>query len=494
MEICELSITELAGMVGRKELSPLELLEAHLGRIERCDGVLRSYITLNEEECRRTLAQSAASRRVGAGDAPRTLDFMPLAVKDNICTKGLRTTCASRVLDQYVPPYDATAVARLRKEGVLLLGKTNLDEFGMGSSTENSCFGPTKNPWDLSRVPGGSSGGSAAAVAAGLAVAALGSDTGGSARQPAALCGVVGYKPTYGVISRRGLVAFASSLDQIGIIARNVRDVALVLEAVSGWDEGDSTCAGQTPVKAGPADAAEEKLRVGVPWKFLSRGVEEDVLNVTRAAIRKLETRGWVFEEIDLPHAEYSIAAYYLVADSEASSNLARYDGVRYGTRVGGEGELMDMYVKTRSSGFGREVKRRIMLGTYSLSAGYYDAYYLRAQKARTMIRRDYEAALERVDLVLMPTSPSTAFLLGERLDDPLSMYLSDVFTVGVNLARLPAVSVPAGYSGQDLPVGIQLIGGAFADAELLRAAEFCESALGMSWRTPTAVRELTSR
>jgi len=492
MGICESTLRDLRSQLAERKLSAAEVLEAHLTRIHACDPTLRSYVTLNEAECERLVRGELEARRdpIDAG----LLHGIPVAVKDNICTKGLRTTCASRLLRDYVPPYDATAVARLRDAGCLLIGKTNLDEFGMGSSTENSFFGPTRNPWDLERVPGGSSGGSAVAVASGMAAAALGTDTGGSVRQPAALCGVVGYKPTYGVVSRRGLVAFASSLDQIGVIARNVGDAAAVLEVVSGWDPDDSTSDRRGPVKAGAGGGEGRGTRVfkvGVPWGFFSKGLDPDVSRVTKDVVSKLERAGWVSEEIDLPHAEHSIATYYLVADAEASSNLARYDGVRYGERVGGAGELSDMYVATRSAGLGVEVKRRIMLGTYALSAGYYDAYYLRAQKARTLIRRDYEEALQRLDVVLMPTSPTPAFRLGERLTDPLAMYLSDVFTVGVSLARLPAVSLPSGFSRSGLPIGLQLIGGAFEDAKLLDAARAYESILNVETRLATALEGL---
>jgi aspartyl-tRNA(Asn)/glutamyl-tRNA(Gln) amidotransferase subunit A len=496
MEICELSIAQVREMIGCGELTPAEVLAAHLARIDKCDGVINSYITVDEElRGKRSLKKGPGPEKGhetrALGQEPPGLAHIPLAIKDNICTKGLRTTCASGILREYVPPYDATAVARLRSAGCVILGKTNLDEFGMGSSTENSYFGATKNPWDASRVPGGSSGGSAAAVASGMAMAALGSDTGGSVRQPASLCGVVGFKPTYGVVSRRGLVAFASSLDQIGVIARSVGDVVDVLGAVSGWDAGDSTSARRGPVRVTEGLEKDAKFRVGVPWSFFSKGIDGDVLDVTMAAAAKLGSQDWTFEEVELPNAEYSIAAYYLVADAEASSNLARYDGVRYGSRVAGGNDLLDMYVRTRSAGFGSEVKRRIMLGTYALSAGYYDAYYLRAQKVRTLIKRDYERVLENLDFVLMPTSPTPAFRLGEKLDDPLSMYLSDVFTVGVNLAGLPAVSLPSGFSSQGLPVGLQLIGRAFDDARLLAAARVYERVLGVERRTPTAVARL---
>jgi len=514
MGVCDVSLHELSSMLAERKLSPREILEAYLSRIRTCDASLRSYITLNEAECEKLVQERAQGLGESAGSGAGRLANIPIAVKDNICTKGLRTTCASGILRNYVPPYDAAAVGRLRDRGCLLIGKTNMDEFGMGSSTENSCFGPTRNPWDLSRVPGGSSGGSAVAVAAGMAAAALGSDTGGSVRQPAALCGVVGYKPTYGVISRRGLVAFASSLDQIGVIAKNVRDAAIVAEVVSGWDAGDSSSArrepvrvefgsdwsrrsqdtGQGSVSGRGRNGARAKLpvfKVGVPWGFFTAGLDPDVLDVTRGVMSKLEKEGWAFEEIDLPHADYSIAAYYLVADAEASSNLARYDGVRYGEREGDATDLLDMYVQTRTAGLGTEVKRRIMLGTYALSAGYYDAYYLRAQKARTLIRLDYEEAFQKVDFVLTPTSPTPAFRLGEKLEDPLAMYLSDVFTVGVNLARLPAISIPSGFSRGGLPIGLQLIGQAFEDEKLLGAAHLFEEIVDLGVRTPEAVRNL---
>ncbi|MBN1503540.1 MAG: Asp-tRNA(Asn)/Glu-tRNA(Gln) amidotransferase subunit GatA [Candidatus Eisenbacteria bacterium] len=492
MGICELSLREMGSAVARRKVSPAELVEAHLSRIRVCDPTLRAYVTVNEAECER-LARDRGRQSGGPPGVAAPLNCIPIAVKDNICTKGLRTTCGSRILRNYVPPYDATAVSRLRDRGCLLIGKTNLDEFGMGSSTENSFFGPTRNPWDLERVPGGSSGGSAAAVAAGMAAAALGTDTGGSVRQPAALCGLVGYKPTYGVVSRRGLVAFASSLDQIGVIARTVEDTAAVLEAVSGWDAWDSTSARRGQVRARQTGEVGKSgvLRVGVPWGFFSEGLDPDVSDVTRAVVSKLEKERWAFEEIDLPHAEYSIAAYYLVADAEASSNLARYDGVRYGEREGGTDDLWEMYVRTRTAGLGTEVKRRVMLGTYALSAGYYEAYYLRAQKARTLIKRDYEEVLRRVDLVLMPTSPTAAFRLGEKLHDPLAMYLSDVFTVGVNLAGLPAVSLPSGYSRSGLPIGLQLIGRAFEDQTLLEAARLFEQVVALEARTPAGLKGL---
>ncbi|MFH0777959.1 MAG: Asp-tRNA(Asn)/Glu-tRNA(Gln) amidotransferase subunit GatA [Candidatus Eisenbacteria bacterium] len=484
MEYCELSLAEMGRKLDAGDVAPMELLERHLERIRRLNGTFNAYVSLNEAACRELL-----ERRAGRG-ARRSnpLAWIPVAVKDNICTAGLRTTCGSRMLERYVPPYDATVVERLRDRDCLILGKTNLDEFGMGSSNETSFFGPCRNPWDAGCVSGGSSGGSAVAVAAGMAAAALGTDTGGSVRQPASLCGIVGYKPTYGLVSRRGLVAYASSLDQIGVLGRAVEDVALVTECISGWDPLDSTSVAREAVKV-DAGEAPGSLRVGVPWTWLSKGVHADVVETLRRAIAKLGRAGWVFEEIEMPHASFSIAAYYVVATAEASSNLARYDGVRYGFREDAE-DVHTMYCATRSAGFGDEVKRRIMLGTFTLSAGYHDAYYLKAQKVRTLIRQDYLNALGRVDFILVPTSPSPAFRLGEKTDDPLQMYLSDVFTVGVNLAGLPAISLPAGFSEDGLPVGLQLIGAAFEDERLLRAGRAWEQAMEVPRSCPTAVKK----
>jgi aspartyl-tRNA(Asn)/glutamyl-tRNA(Gln) amidotransferase subunit A len=400
---------------------------------------------------------------------------VPVAIKDNLCTSGLRTTAGSRILGGFVPPYDATAVARLEAAGAIVIGKTNCDEFGMGSSTEHSAFGPSRNPWATDRTPGGSSGGSAVAVSAGFAPIALGSDTGGSIRQPAAFCGVLGLKPTYGRVSRSGLIAFASSLDQIGPIATTALDAALMLDAIAGADPADQTSAARpVPEYEAALRGHVRGLRVGIPWPVFDRGVDAEVLAAFDRSLDALRQRGAALVAVDLPHAQFGIPVYYLVATAEASANLARYDGVRYGSRVPAA-TLAGMYEHTRAAGFGAEVKRRIMLGTYALSAGYYDAYYLKAQKVRTLIRRDFDRAFEAVDLLAMPTTPGAAFRLGERLDDPLQMYLADVFTVGAPLAGLPALSVPCGFTGDRLPVGLQLIGRSFDEETLLRAADAFE-------------------
>jgi aspartyl-tRNA(Asn)/glutamyl-tRNA(Gln) amidotransferase subunit A len=400
------------------------------------------------------------------------LGGIPVAIKDNMCVEGTPTTCGSRILGKYQPPYTATAVARLRDAGAIVIGKTNLDEFAMGSSTENSAFGPTRNPWDLSRAPGGSSGGSAAAVSAGMAAASLGSDTGGSIRQPAALCGVVGMKPTYGRVSRYGLVAFASSLDQIGPFARTVEDAALVLNVLCGKDERDATSA-STPVPDFTAELGKslKGVRIGVPWEFLGSHVDTSVRTAFDRTIDAAKKEGATVVEVALPNADFGLAAYYIVANAEASANLARFDGIRYGHRTPKAQALVETYSKTREEGFGREVKRRVLLGTYVLSAGYYDAYYRRAQQVRSLIISDFATAFERCDVVAMPTSPTPAFKLGDKTDDPILMYLNDVFTIPVNLAGLPGISVPCGLSPEALPIGLQLIGRAFDETTLLRAA-----------------------
>jgi aspartyl-tRNA(Asn)/glutamyl-tRNA(Gln) amidotransferase subunit A len=400
---------------------------------------------------------------------------VPIALKDNLSTIGVPTTASSRILEGFVPPYDATVVQRLERAGAVIVGKTNLDEFAMGSSTENSAFGPSRNPWDLERTPGGSSGGSAVAVAACLVPAALGSDTGGSIRQPAALSGIVGLKPTYGRVSRYGLLAFASSLDQIGPLTRTAADAALLLQVIAGADPCDSTAAAEpVPDLRASLSGDVQGVRIGVPRGVLGEGVDEDVLRGFDRAVDVLRARGAQVIDVELPHARYAIPIYYLIATAEASSNLARYDGVRYGYRapLSEDATLQEMYDRTRDQGFGAEVKRRIMLGTYVLSAGYYDAYYLKAQQVRTLLRRDYERAFEQVDMVAMPTTPTPAFKLGEKTDDPLQMYLADVFTVSANLAGLPGISVPCGFSRSNLPIGIQLTGRPFDEASLLRSAD----------------------
>jgi aspartyl-tRNA(Asn)/glutamyl-tRNA(Gln) amidotransferase subunit A len=478
-----LTIHDLGERFRRRELTPSEATRAYLARIEAVDPQVKAYLTVTADQALRQAAE--ADGRVLSGAPRGPLDGVPIAVKDVLCTRGTRTTCGSRILEHFVPPYDATAVARLAEAGAVLLGKLNMDEFAMGSSTENSGFFPTKNPWDLTRVPGGSSGGSAAAVAADMAAAALGTDTGGSIRQPAAFCGDVGLKPTYGRVSRYGLVAFASSLDQIGPLAKDVEDAAIVLQAIAGRDPMDSTSV-DVPVPDYRAELGRgvEGLRVGIPAEYFIDGLDPEVDAAVRAAIGVLETLGARSEPVSLPHTEYGLAAYYLIAPAEASSNLARYDGVKYGLRVPRARDLIEMYSRTRAAGFGEEVKRRIMLGTYALSAGYYDAYYGKAQRVRTLVRRDFQQAFERVDVIAAPTTPGVAFKFGEK-EDPLQMYLNDVFTIPVNLSGLPGVSVPAGFTMAGLPIGLQLIGRAFDEAMLLRVAHAYERATAWHDRKP---------
>jgi aspartyl-tRNA(Asn)/glutamyl-tRNA(Gln) amidotransferase subunit A len=465
-----------------RRVSAIEVCRACLARIDRGDARLHAFLTVDAD---RALARAAALDARGAQAGPLPLAGVPVAVKDNLCTAGLRTTAGSRILDRFVPPYDATAVARLAAAGAVVVGKTNCDEFAMGSSTEHSAFGPSRNPWATDRAPGGSSGGSAVAVAAGFVPLAIGSDTGGSIRQPAAFCGVVGLKPTYGRVSRYGLIAVASSLDQVGPFGRTAFDAAAALAVVAGADPCDATCSTRpVPDFTAALTGDIRGLRVGVPRAVLEQGVDADVASAFDAGLAALQGLGTTLVDVQLPHAKYGIPAYYLVATAEASANLARYDGVRYGFRAA-HATLADMYAETRAQGFGAEVKRRIMLGTYALSAGYYDAYYLKAQQVRTLIRRDYDAAFARADVVALPTSPTTAFRLGERLDDPLQMYLADVFTVGAPLAGLPAVSVPCGLSPARLPVGLQLVGRMFDEATLLRAADALEQATGWGRESP---------
>ena len=463
------SAVALRDAVARGEVSAREVCEFYLSRAERLNEALNAFTCVAREQA---LARADALDADRRGHDARALAGVPVAVKDNLCTRGLRTTAGSRLLERFVPPYTATAVARLEAAGAIVIGKTNCDEFGMGSSNENSAFGPSRNPWDLDRTPGGSSGGSAVAVAAGLAPVALGSDTGGSVRQPASMCGVVGLKPTYGRVSRYGLLAYGSSLDQIGPLTRTVEDAAVLLAVMAGADDADSTTATRSVDDYRGALAGDVRgARIGVPWALLQEGVDPAVLDAFRAAVETWQTVGVRVETVDLQSSRHAIPVYYLVATAEASANLARYDGVRYTSRAAGSETLASMYRRTRDEGFGAEVKRRILLGTYVLSAGYYDAYYLKAQQVRTLIRRDHEHALERCDAIVLPTSPLPAFRLGERLDDPLQMYLADVFTVGANLAGLPALSVPAGFAGDRLPVGVQLIGRAFDEATILRLA-----------------------
>jgi len=452
--------------------SAVEACRAAVDRIAALNPSLNAFNTVDAE---RALDRAAGIDRNRAQWASAPLAGVPIAIKDNICTRGLRTTASSRILESFVPPYNATVIERLHAAGAVIVGKTNCDEFAMGSSNENSAFGPAKNPWAIDRIPGGSSGGSAVAVAAGMAPIALGSETGGSVRQPAAMCGIVGLKPTYGRVSRYGLIAFGSSLDQIGPFGRRARDTAVTLRVMAGHDPHDATSASHPVDDYEAALTGEVKgLRIGVPSRMLAEGVDPDISKAMAAALDTLQARGAVVVDIDLPHAKYAISVYYLVATAEASSNLARYDGARYGVRAG-DGDLSSMYMKSREKGFGAEVKRRIMLGTYVLSAGYYDAYYLKAQQVRTLIRRDYEDAFRTVDVVAMPTSPTPPFKIGERVADPLQMYLADIFTVSANLAGLPAISIPCGFSAGPLPIGLQLTGRPFDERTLLRIADAYE-------------------
>jgi len=463
------SAREIARAVAAGTTTATQVLDEHLARIAERDGELHAFNVVTEEEAR---ADAAA---VDRGERSGPLAGVPVALKDNLCTRGVPTTCSSKILEGWRPPYDATVVARLRAAGAVVIGKTNLDEFAMGSSTENSAFGPTRNPHDPSRVPGGSSGGSAAAVAAGFAPVALGSDTGGSIRQPAALCGVVGVKPTYGGVSRYGLVAFASSLDQIGPFTETVADAAVVLEVIGGHDPMDSTSIDRpAPSLLEVLDDGVDGLRVGVVRELLGHGIDADVRRRTEAAAEALAVAGAKVDEASVPAAIYGLSAYYLIAPAEASSNLARYDGVRYGLRVDAA-TTGDMMEATRTAGFGAEVKRRIMLGTYALSAGYYDAYYGKAQKVRTLIIRDFQAAYEQFDVLLSPTSPTTAFPLGDKTEDPLAMYMNDVCTIPSNLSGDPSMSVPYGVGDDGLPVGVQLMAPALGEQVMFRAAAALE-------------------
>lgn len=470
-----------------REVSSVEATRDVLERIEAVEPRVRAYLAVTD---RMALEMAeAADRRLAAGENVTALTGVPIAIKDNMCTFGAPTTCASKILYNFISPYEATVVERLRRAGAVFVGKTNLDEFAMGSSTENSGFHVTHNPWDLERVPGGSSGGSAAATAADECVGSLGSDTGGSIRQPASFCGVVGLKPTYGRVSRYGLVAFASSLDQIGPITKTVEDAAILLNVIAGRDPADSTSA-DVPVPDYTAVLGRDikGLRIGVPKEYFVEGMDGQVEQAVRAAIEKLAELGTEVVEVSLPHTEYAVATYYICAPSEASSNLARYDGVHYGFRAEGQSNIVDMYTKTRHAGFGNEVKRRIMLGTYALSAGYYEAYYLKALKVRTLIKRDFDEAFEKCDVIAAPTSPTPAFRIGEKVDDPLQMYLSDIFTISVNLAGIAGISVPCGFArsdGKELPIGLQLMAPAFGEEVLLQVAHAYEQASGLSGRRP---------
>ena len=483
MEFNKLTIHELQEKLRAGSVTSLDITESVFRKIESVEDRVHSYITLTGEIAIKQARE--ADRRIKEGNAGE-LTGIPIALKDILCTKGIRTTCGSRILETFIPPYDATVVRKLKDDGAVLVGKTNMDEFAMGSSTETSGFGITKNPWDLDRIPGGSSGGSAAAVAADECIASLGSDTGGSIRQPAALCGVVGMKPTYGRVSRFGLTAFASSLDQIGPITKDVEDCTIMMNIISGHDSNDSTS-----VPAEVPDYREFLSRdimgwtVGIPGEYFIEGIDPEVKAATDKAIKTLAGLGVKCVEISLPHTEYCVAVYYIIAPAEASSNLARYDGVRYGFRAPDAEDLLDMYKKTRSSGFGAEVKRRIMLGTYSLSSGYYDAYYKKASQVRTLIKHDFDRAFKKCDVILTPTTPTPAFRIGEKVDNPLQMYLFDIFTMSANLTGIPGISVPCGYTKNGLPMGIQFMANHFEEGKLFRVASAFENNSKIERRRP---------
>ena len=486
MSLVKCTLKELQDRFTRGDVSAVEIARAYFLRISVVESKVKAYITLNDKETILSQAQTL-DESLSAWRKTEPLMAMPIAIKDNICTEGLPTTCGSRVLGGFTPPYSATVVNALQAQQCLLIGKTNLDEFGMGSSTEYSAFGPSRNPWKLSSVPGGSSGGSAAAVAADECVAALGTDTGGSIRQPAACCGVVGLKPTYGRVSRYGLIAFASSLDQIGPITKDVMDAALMLNVLAGHDPRDSTSA-DTPVPDFTRAFKKKdvkKLKIGVPLEFFAEGLDPEVNDAVGEALSVLEELGGTLHEVSLPHTGVAVATYYIVATAEASSNLARYDGVKYGFRAKESADLLEMYRSTRQEGFGPEVKRRIMLGTYALSSGYYDAYYAKAQAVRTLIREDFDRVFQDVDLLVTPVMPTPAFQLGEKIEDPLQMYLSDLYTISASLAGIPAISLPCGLSRKKLPIGMQILGRPFEEDVVLRAARAYELATDWHKKRP---------
>ena len=483
----DLSIKQLAHGLRLRKFSSRELTEHFLARIDQFNNQLNCFITVACEQA--LIAAKAADKRIGAGDAV-TLTGIPIVHKDIFCTDGVKTSCGSRMLDNFIGPYDATVVARCKAAGAVMLGKTNMDEFAMGSSNETSYYGAVRNPWDIERVPGGSSGGSTAAVAAGLAPAATGTDTGGSIRQPASLCGVTGLKPTYGCVSRYGMIAFASSLDQGGPIARSAEDCAFMLQIIAGFDPRDSTSIErEVPDYAAELDKPLQGLRIGLPKEYFGAGLDSNVARVIEAAIAVYQSLGCEITEIDLPNTGLAVPVYYVLAPAECSSNLARYDGVRFGYRCENPKDLTDLYKRTRGEGFGAEVKRRIMTGTYVLSAGYYDAYYLRAQRVRRLISDDFKRAFKQVDVIMGPTSPSTAFKLGEKAGNPVQMYLSDIYTIAANLAGLPGISIPAGFH-QGLPVGLQIIGNSFDEGRLLNVAHQFQQATDWHTRKPEGFAE----
>ncbi|MCX8002035.1 MAG: Asp-tRNA(Asn)/Glu-tRNA(Gln) amidotransferase subunit GatA [Anoxybacillus mongoliensis] len=484
MSLFDYRVSELHSLLHKKEISVSDLVDESFKRIAEVDEKVQAFLTLNEEQARAKAKE--LDEKLAAEKEFGLLFGMPIGIKDNIVTKGLRTTCASKILYNFDPIYDATVVERLNEADAVTIGKLNMDEFAMGSSTENSGFQLTRNPWDLERVPGGSSGGSAAAVAAGEVPFALGSDTGGSIRQPAAFCGVVGLKPTYGRVSRYGLVAFASSLDQIGPITRTVEDNAYLLQVISGLDPMDSTSANvDVPDYVSALTGDIQGLKIAVPKEYLGEGVSEEVRQSVLQALNVLESLGATWEEVSLPHSKYALATYYLLASSEASANLARFDGVRYGYRTDNAKNLIEMYKQTRSEGFGNEVKRRIMLGTFALSSGYYDAYYKKAQKVRTLIKQDFESVFEKYDVIIGPTTPTPAFKIGEKTSDPLTMYANDILTIPVNLAGVPGISIPCGFVN-GLPVGLQIIGKHFDESTIYRVAHAFEQATDYHKQKPT--------
>ncbi len=480
-------IAEASRLIKTKKLSPVELAKTVLEKISSLDGVINSFITVDEDAAIR--AAQTAEKEAMRGEFRGPLHGIPIALKDLFAVGGMRMTCGSKILENFVPSYDSTVARKLTESGAVIIGKNNMDEFAMGSSNETSNFGPARNPWDTERVPGGSSGGCAAAVAAGLCPAAVGTDTGGSIRQPAAFCGVIGMKPTYGRVSRFGMVAFASSLDQAGPLARSVEDAAILLGAISGFDEKDSTSIDSPAPCAKDIEGGVKGMKIAVPREYFSAGVDGEVERSVRGAISDMESLGAEVTEISMPNTGYAVSAYYIIAPCEASSNLARYDGVRYGRRAENASSLEEMIVKTRSEGFGDEVKRRIMLGTHALSSGYYDAYYLKAQKVRTLISGDFKAAFEKADLIMTPTTPETAFKIGEKTDDPIRMYLSDALTIPANIAGIPAISVPCGLTKSNLPIGVQFIGRPFEESAILRAARAFESLGRFSAQEPPLLK-----
>ncbi|MFW6148266.1 MAG: Asp-tRNA(Asn)/Glu-tRNA(Gln) amidotransferase subunit GatA [Atribacterota bacterium] len=479
MYLNELKVTEYLEKVKQREISVEQVVADIFNRIDQVDSKLKAYLSLNREVA--FMEASKMDNKIKEGDKVPPLAGLPIAIKDIICTMDLETTCGSKILKGFIPPYDATVIRKIKDAGAIIIGKTNMDEFGMGSSNENSAFQVTLNPWDTSRVPGGSSGGSAVAVAADEALASLGTDTGGSIRTPASFCGIVGMKPTYGRVSRYGLIAYASSLDQIGTLTKSVQDSAVMMNIICGHDSMDTTSA-NIPVP-NFLDACREgiqDLKFAVPREFFKQGLNDEVKDAVTKAIMTISRLGGKVEEISLPNIEYALPAYYLIAMAEASSNLAKFDGVQYGLRINNHGNLEEMYQKTRTEGFGPEVIRRIMLGTYALSSGYYDAYYLKAQKVRTLVKKDFNEAFQKYDILLCPTSPVPAFRVGERVDDPLTMYLTDVYTMPVNLAGLPALSINCGFTKKEhLPIGMQIIGGAFREENIFRTAFNYERELG---------------